>query len=552
MAEDRVALAAPTLKSSTSVNGVSARPKAESEVGVGLFLPFVTPYRNAWEVYRDDEVTPAQLLAMRRTDGQARALYRLIVLPIRAALSTCTFVPPAGIEGGTEEATFVENLFTLPESGGGMMTPWSLVMSQALMAVFDGFSGFELVYWSPDKGPLQGKWTLKKIAYRPTATLTFLLNKDGDFYGFRQRTFHMGRSIDVEIAPQAAVYHACNEEERKFYGQSYFEAAFYHWDKKVRLYFVAHLAAQRAATGTRVGHLPPSPTPDERESFKNALSDLGFAQWLAVPDGYSVDLLKEGTQFDFLSFINHHNSQMSKSILAPFFDDQQGGGGDTTLVDFGKQSDAMFILMLDTIMAEVESFINDKIIPRFIDWNFDSGKYPKFRFGQLTAEQKGILTDMFKTLAVVSNEFQSCTPEFMHELEKQVAEQLGLEIDYESVEQRLADSAKLAEAQAAVAPALAPGVPGEPASVDPAQPTPRAGPVRQSRSTGRPQGGAGVGHGVRTVAGGGTVRYSQTGPDEQHAVALSGLARELLLDAAGPPVVVRSLAELDALLSAGD
>lgn len=544
MAEDHVALAAP-LKGSSSVNGVSARPKAETEVGVGLFLPFVTPYRNAWEIYRDDEVTPAQLLAMRRTDGQARALYRLIVLPIRAALATCTFVPPAGIKGGTEEASFIENLFTLPESGGGMMTPWSLVVSQALMAVFDGFSGFELVYWSPDKGPLKGKWTLKKIAYRPTATLTFLLNKDGDFYGFRQRTMNMGRSIDVAIGPEAAVYHSCNEEERRFYGQSYFEAAFYHWDKKVRLYFVAHLAAQRAATGTRVGHLPPSPTPDERNAFTKALSDLGFAQWLAVPDGYSVDLLKEGTQFDFLSFINHHNSQMSKSILAPFFDDQQGGGGDTTLVDFGKQSDAMFILMLDTIMAEVEAFINDKVVPRFIDWNFGSGIYPKFRFGQLTAEQKGILTDMFKELAVVSNDFQSCTPEFMHELEKQVAEQLGLEIDYESLEQRLADSAKLAEAEAKMPP---PRQPIPPPTVDPSQPPPKAGAVRQNRRSGRPQGGPGGGHGARTVAGGGTVRYSQAEPGADDAVALSGLARELLLDAAGPPVVVHSLAELDALL----
>lgn len=530
-------------KVSTSVNGVTAKPRAEVEVGVGLFLPFVTPYRDAWEVFRDSDVTPAQLLAMRRTDGQARALYRLITLPIRAALTTATFIPPAGVEGGSEEATFAENLFTLPESGGGMRTPFSLVMAQVLMAVFDGFSGFELVYWVPTKGPLKGKWTLKKIAYRPPVTLTFLVDKTGDFYGFRQRTMFMGRSIDVEIGPEAAVHHTCNEEEKLLYGQSYFEAAFYHWDKKVRLYFVAHLAAQRAATGTRVGHLPPSPTPDERTAFVKALSDLGFAQYLAVPDGYSVDLLKEGTQFPFLDYINHHNSQMSKSILAPFFDDKQGSSDETTLVDFGQQSDAMFILMLDTIMAEVESFINDKIIPRFIDWNFGSGKYPKFRFGQLTAEQKGILTDMFKTLAVISNEFQSCTPEFMHELEKQVAEQLGLEIDYETIEQRMEESAKLAEAEAKAATPPVPGASGTPP--DPTQPPPKAGPIRQSRVTGRPQGGAGVGHGTRTVAGGGTVRYSQP---EEEGVALSGLARELLLDAAGPPVVVRSLAELDQLL----
>ncbi len=544
--------------STTILGGVTPKPKANMETGVGFAMPFVTPYRNAWEIFRDDQVTALQLVAMRRTDGQARALYRLIVLPIRAALTTCTFVPATGVEGGTDEAEFVQHLLTLPASGGGMLTPWSLVMAQVLQAVFDGFSPFEMVYWSPTKGPLKGKWTLKKLAWRPPQSIYFLLDKHGDFYGFRQRIYFMGRSIDEIIGPEAATYYACQEEERKFYGQSMFEAAWYHWDKKVRLYFVAHLAAQRAATGTRVGHLPPSPTPEEQGAFVKALSDLGFAQYLAVPDGYSVDLLKEGTQFPFLDYINHHNSQMSKSILAPFFDDKQGAGNETSLVDFGQQSDAMFILMLDTIMAEVEAFINDKIIPRFIDWNFNSGKYPKFRFGQLTAEQKGVLTDMFKTLAVISNEFQSCTPEFMHELEKQVAEELGLEIDYEDVEKRMEESAKLAEAEAKAAPPPMfgqpqggaagglPKTPNDPQGTRPPQPPRTAGPVQQSRHTGQPNGGPGIGRTPRTASGGGKLKFTED--DTAEGIQLTGLARELLLDAAGPPIQVHSLEELNKLM----
>lgn len=557
---DVLALAGLADSSKTILNGVTPKaPKSDTEVGVGMWQPFVTPYRNAWEVYRDDQVTAEQLVSMRRTDGQARALFRLIVLPIRAALTTCTFIPAANQKGGQDEATFIEQMFTMPASQGGMMTPWTRVISQVLNSVFDGFAPFELVYWSPKKGPLKDKWTLKKMAWRPPQTIYFLLDKNGDFWGFRQRVMFMGRYIDVEIPPDSAVYHACQEEEQIFYGKSYFEAAFYHWDKKVRLYFVAHLAAQRAATGTRVGHLPPSPTPEERANFTKALSDLGFAQYLAVPDGYTVELLKEGTQFDFLSFINHHNSQMSKSILAPFFDDAQGGGAsETTLVDFGKQSDAMFILMLDTIMSEIESFINDKVIPRFIDWNFGSSLYPKFRFGQLTAEQKGIATNMFNTLAVVSPEFQSCTPEFMHQLEKQVADELGLEIDYETIEERMADSAKLAEAEAKIAPVPAPG-----AVPDPAAPggvpaagsrgpsgSPRPGqPVRQSRVTGQVQGGPGPGHGVRTSVGGTTRFSAEKTSEESGDIALSGLARELLLDAAGPPAVIHTLDELNALVA---
>ena len=53
---------------------------------------------------------------------------------------------------------------------------------------------------------------------------------------------------------------AAQEEERKFYGISFFQSAFYHYDKKVKLYYTAHLAAQRAAVGTRVGTVPQQAT----------------------------------------------------------------------------------------------------------------------------------------------------------------------------------------------------------------------------------------------------------------------------------------------------
>jgi hypothetical protein len=421
------------------LNGVLPKPQQEVEVGVSMFLPFVTPYKDAWEVLKDDEISTAQLVAMRKTDGQARALYRLITLPIRAALATSTFVPPSGVDGGEEETLFVQNMLTLPASGGGMSTPLNRVVAQMLMAVFDGFSPFEIVYWVPKFGPLKDKWAIKKLAYRPSKSITFLLDNNGDAVGFRQRTFHMGRSVDVEIPSNAFVYYAAQEEERPFYGQSFFQSAFYHYDKKVRLYYIAHLAAQRSAMGTRIGKLPAAPTRDEKEAFKKALADMGIAQWIALPDQYDIQTIKEGGNFDFLAYINHHNSQMSKSVLANFFDDQQGSGGDTTLVDFGRQSDALYMMMLDTIISEIETVFNNAIIPRFIDWNFGSGKYPKFKLGQLTAEQKAAMVDMFKSLSAVSSANQGCTPEFMMALEKQVSEEFGLEIDYEAVEERVTE-----------------------------------------------------------------------------------------------------------------
>jgi hypothetical protein len=441
------------------------RPEEETEVGHSFYLPFLQEFKNSWEIPREEDISVKKLVAMRQSDGQAQALYRLLTRPIQAALKSSTFVPSDLYPGGEKEAEFIRQMFTLPASNGGMMTPLPLIVSQMLRAVFDGFSPFELVYWTPTKGPLKGKITLKKIAYRPAETIKFLIDRSGNFEGFRQQTYFNGEMIDVKIDKDDAIYYTANEDERPFYGQSYFKAAFFHYDKKAKLYWLLHVAAQRAAMGTRVGTIPKNANVVEKNRFLKALADVGLAQYIAVPDGYAVESLKEAGSFDFLQYINHHNSQMSKSILAPFFDTEQGSGGDSSLVDFGKQDDSLFMLMLQTIMREVADVINNQIIPRFIDWNFNSGKYPTFQWGPLTDEQKGAMKTTFDKLSTAGQTL-TISPEFVWELEKQMAEELGLEIDWTEIDAEREEQKELAkQAQMAQLAAMQPQDPNAP--VDP-------------------------------------------------------------------------------------
>lgn len=429
------------------------KPRPLIERGFSDFMPFTEPYQGSHLVNKYSPVTIDQLVKMRQTDGQARALYRLITLPIRAALQTATFVPAANIEGGDEEAEFIQQLFTLPPSAGGMSVPFTRVIAQMLQAIFDGFAPFELVYDYAKIGPLKGKWVLKKMNYLPANTVRFLVTQDGSFDGFRQVTQKPGgKLLDVKIPRDACVYYAAQEEENRFYGLSYFQSAYYHFDKKVKLYYLMHLAAQRSAVGTRVGTVPEDHSTDELNAFRQGLSDLGVAQWMTKPEGYDVDLLKEGGNFDFLSYINHHNSQMSKSILAAFFDENQGTGGDASLVDFGKQTDSLFVMMLQTIMTEIASIINHYIIPRFIDWNFNSGKYPEFRWGPFTDDDKAAIQDVFTALAGIQG--GNFTKEFFRETEKKMSEKFGLEIDYETIEreEKEAEEAEAVDAGGELSP----------------------------------------------------------------------------------------------------
>lgn len=412
------------------------------QIGTEQNLPFSLPYAAAtnddeqlYEQFQEDTQhlhgpNVRQLIAMRRTDGQARALYRLLTLPIKAALNNATFQPT---DGGTKEAEFITKVFSLPQEQGGMSVTFQRVMAQLLMGLFDGFSAFEQVFWMPTFGPLKGKYTLKSLSYRPSETVSFVTDVKGNFRGFRQRAYLNGRAYDVHIPAENSFYYAAQEEERKFYGVSYFQSAFYHYDKKVKLYFTAHLAAQRSAVGTRIGTVPGTATQMAKNDFAKNLSNLSFAQWMMMPDGFKVDLLKDGAPFDFLNLINHHNSQMSKSILAAFFDASQGGGSnDASLIGIATPGDETFMMMLQAIMDDIAASINHYILPNLIDWNFNGGKYPKFTWGQLTDSQKETVAKTFNALAIAPQ--PNVTPEFLRKLEKHMAEDMGLQIDYDEID----------------------------------------------------------------------------------------------------------------------
>lgn len=430
------------------------------EYGTDIDLPFSTPFSPAQSGLKKTDTeelrevlnadtwegpTIRQLVTMRRQDGQARALYNLLTLPIRSALSSSEILPE---DGGEEEAEFIRQIFFTPPEAGGMTVTFQRFMSQVLSGLFNGFAAFEKVFWRPTHGPLKGKITLKKLAYRPAETVTFVTDEKGSYRGFRQRTFADGKTLDAYIPKEYSFYFAAKEEERKFYGVSFFESAFYHYDKKCRIYYIAHLAAQRAAVGTRVGKIPDSATPSQKAAFARALQSIATAQWMTLDYGFDVEMLSEGGSFDFINFVNHHNSQMSKTVLAAFFDSNQGSGqGEGSLVNFAKPGDGMYLMMLRTIMDDIASQINHYIIPQLIDLNFDSGKYPKFSWGKLTDEQRGAIATTFDKVATAGQNI-NLTPEFIRALEVHQAREFGLEIDYDEVEEREAEEEAVAVAQA--------------------------------------------------------------------------------------------------------
>lgn len=402
---------------------------------------------------RDSSGVPLEkLIEMRRKDAQTRALLRLLTLPIMSCVREGEWVTPPDVEGADKEVAYANQVFTLPPTLGGMTTPLRLVLKQTLLALVDGFSVFEPCWQVPKSGPLKGKITLRKLAHRDSRTLTFRVDDNGGFDGLQQIVRAPDNTIKtIDIPKEKALFFTVQAEENPFYGVSMFEAAWYNFDVKTKLYYASQMAAQHAAVPQRIGKYPAHAGSAKRNAFGQAVGNLGFNSHMTMPSGedWDVQTLQSNSGFDFIRLIEHQSHLQAKSVLLHFMDSEnrlaviENGGQDA--------SADMFVQALTSIMDEIAEMWSIHLMPKLIDWNFNSGKYPFYRFGQLGDTARDAVKDVFGQ--IVTSGMLNCTPEFMREAEEKLALRLGFDIDYAEIRKReeeaAAKRAELEEAEAA-------------------------------------------------------------------------------------------------------
>lgn len=428
---------------------IPKEPNLNEELGVGPLIPnstwsaWIGEDENGKVIANALQLVPIdELVLMRRKDGHARALLRLFTLPIRAAFATGEWVMPDGEEGGEEETDFCNKMWDTPPNAGGMSVTKSEFLKRALLALPDGFAAFEEVRHVPEDGPLAGKICIKKLAYRDVRTVKFVVDDKGEFTGIRQ--IASGLPKDISIAGEKVWYYSYQEEENPYYGVSLLEAAYHHYDVKRKLYYIAHIAAQHAAVPGRLGTVPRNPNPVDLKNFRDMLQAFAFNTSGVMKEGYSVQPWTGSSTFDFLAHINHQNSEMSDSVLASFLNDTSR----KAIIDNSTthpEAD-LFIMSLEAIMHDLEESWSTRLMPKYLDWNFGTKIYPRYKFGQLTDSARDAIKEIF-TVVVTSSVLNS-TPEFVRELEKKLSARLGLDIDYETIEAKEKQAAEEAQQQA--------------------------------------------------------------------------------------------------------
>ena len=363
-----------------------SRPPVDQEVGTSI-SPRAGMLLNG-EAIDTSKLKISDYVKMRQNDGTARALYSIMTMPVLAL--------PWSLKADDEDtdetqADFAEDALRKPPHKGGMTTPMSLVIADMLRAILEGYRLFEVV-WTVNA---EGNIVFRKIAPRDNQTLSLRYDSRGGFNGAKQYAYIGDSYTDVIIPVERCFLFTYGKEMNPLYGESAFIAAYQHYDEKRKLYYLGRLAAQALSIPPKVGKAPKGAKQDQMDSVAAALNNLvGVNSATVLPEGFDVLMgnMANG-RFDVMGLINHHNAEMARSVLAHFM--MLGTGSSTGSWALSQDQSDMFIMSLKSLVSSIEEHINSYLLPKLIDYNFESPKYPKFQFAELTDGMIGVLKDAF-------------------------------------------------------------------------------------------------------------------------------------------------------------
>ena len=379
------------------------------------------------------DIKPEDLNKMMRADGEIGSLYRILTTPVRGASIE---IEPAHGRGG-REAEFIERVLFNAYPEGGMRIPFKTVVATIMRMIINGWSPHEIVWDIRD-----GYVRVDKIEYRPVHTIQPVLDEnrnliaydqdvsrlDPNFY--RRRRDTESTTGKVRIAPEKVLHFVNGPEWNYIFGRSIFTHAYYHFEKKHKLYYISHIAAQINALRLRLVEIP-----DQYKSIEQEILDkvgkLGFNTTISVPEGVVVHILETGNNYtDLLPLIQHHDAQMAKSVLAQVVD--VGVEGRTGSFNLSDTHFDIFIENLGLMAEYIADVINTVLIPKLIEWNFGTNAYPKIKFSPFDRQVKKQLFELFNRIATAPA--LNVTPNFLLDVEQSIAETLNMDVDYQDRE----------------------------------------------------------------------------------------------------------------------
>ncbi len=375
---------------------------------------------------KPDKLTVDDYIAMQNNDGTVRAITRLFAMPIQS--TEIKIIPSAGDKG---ERDFIETVFMKPQNAGGMSTPLPFIIADMTRAIFEGFRLYEKVPQVIKTGQYEGMIGWKKLAPRDSNTLRLRSDRNGGFLGAHQVASFGTHSVNVDIPPEKCVLFTFQRERHPLYGESILKTAYYHYDKKHKLYYLAHKKAEIDAVGLKILKLGKPFSETEVSKAEEAVEEIGINSRVTLPAGFELEIDRSPTGYDVLKLIEHHDGQMALSTLTQAI---QMGTGSTYKYTYGKGFEtqtAFVIQMLHSIMKNMENTLNEWAVAPLIDWNFGTSNYPHIKLMPLRARTQEYLMSIYESL-IKKEPGTYMSPALASKMADEVAEMLGIEVKVEN------------------------------------------------------------------------------------------------------------------------
>ena len=392
----------------------TTKPKLDNQLGAAVTKSELL--RQKWAI-DPRELSPERIEEMRKTDGTFAAINNLLTLPILASnwdIESDDDNDPTG-----EQAQFVRDVFEMPPERGGMTTPFHLVLAEMLRALAEGYRFFEKVYTlSPD-----GKIVYRKLAGYNANTITIRTDDKGGFDGVDQRV-ELGDD-PIHIPVEKSFLFTSGKERNWLKGESMFMPAAYHYQEKHELYYLGRLQAQSGALPPRVASASEKTTQPVMDTVADnlaGLADLNSA--VVLPFGYKMENMGSVSKTEILPLIQHHNLEMTRSVLAQAIMLGSGTSGSWAL---SKDQTDLLNLVIEGIMKNIEYHVNAYLIPDLTEFNFAKPSYPQFKFAGLTDASIGILENAFTE--IIKAKPEKLSDAFIEGVVEKVAIQLGVDIE---------------------------------------------------------------------------------------------------------------------------
>jgi Protein of unknown function (DUF935) len=340
---------------------------------IGLFKD--TTYEQPNEVDFNPEDFDLEVYEKMMKDGQVKAGLDMIKLASTARGFNVTGDTPET----KQYADFINENFELIR--GNMED----VIGEMLTALEYGYSCTEKVFIQ-DKGKIM----LKKMKVLNPHSVQAKTDRFGDL----EYVIQSIGSKQIKIPASKILWYSHDKRFGNPYGQSALRTVYKHWFIKDKMYRFANIAYERYGTPLLVGNVE---DPKDVGKMQQLLEKINGLTGLAVSGGDKIQAV-QGTNADFISYIEHHDRKIMESLLVPPMLISTGRGQNGSYALSSNQFD-IFIIRLEALQRDLKALIEEEVIRPLIDLNFPNVKaYPAFSFKPFTDEDTEKLARVFQML----------------------------------------------------------------------------------------------------------------------------------------------------------